>query len=199
MSVKSYNGSGRRREKTGEGSAQSFLCKVRIGRRIRSSPSAVPPSCSSLYIFPPFDGSLAFFIRRHRLSPFDCRRALSNRRSSRCSSQRQSVSELSDEILKGRHKTEDRALRAVKRERKRDMRGGWGWRGSGGRPERKRGREAMRKSIRLYSKGGTIDVAAAASVGYDDEVIPSSLPQEVTSHLDVINTNISDSCDRFRR
>jgi len=64
----------------------------------------------------------------------------------------------------------------------------------------RRGREARRKSIRLYSKGGTIaDVAATASVGYDDEVIPSSLPQEMTSHLDVINTNISDSCDQFRR
>lgn len=62
-----------------------------------------------------------------------------------------------------------------------------------------RGREPMRGSIRLYSKGGIIAAAAAASVGYDDEVIPSSFPQEMTSHLDVINTNISGSCDRFRR
>jgi len=60
-----------------------------------------------------------------------------------------------------------------------------------------RGREPMRGSIRLYSKGGT--TAAAASVGYDDEVIPSSFPQDMTSHLDVINTNISGSCGRFRR
>lgn len=44
-------------------------------------------------------------------------------------------------------------------------------------------------------KGG---ITAAESVGYCDEVIPSSFPQEVTSHLDVINTNISGSCAVFR-
>jgi len=49
-------------------------------------------------------------------------------------------------------------------------------------------------------KGGfTATIAAAASVGYDDEVIPSSLPQEMTSHLDAINTNISGSCGRSRQ
>lgn len=62
--------------------------------------------------------------------------------------------------------------------------------------ERKRGREPIRGSIRLYSKRGTaanvaaavtaaVDaVASAASVGYDDEVIPSVLPpsgSDVTS------------------
>ena len=36
-------------------------------------------------------------------------------------------------------------------------------------------------------------------MGYGDEVIPSSFPQEMTSHLDVINTNISGSCALFRR
>lgn len=60
----------------------------------------------------------------------------------------------------------------------------------------------MRGSIQKGGFTGTITAAAAAvavSVGYDDEVIPSSLAQEMTSHLDVINTNISGSCGRFRQ
>jgi len=59
---------------------------------------------------------------------------------------------------------------------------------------------SIQKGGSAAAAAATIAAAvAAASVGYDDEVIPSSLPQEVTSHLDVINTNISGSCGRFRR
>lgn len=62
-------------------------------------------------------------------------------------------------------------------------------------PKTERERERARTTW-LHSKGG---ITAAESVGYGDEVIPSSFPQEMTSHLDVINTNISGSCAVFRR
>lgn len=63
------------------------------------------------------------------------------------------------------------------------------------RDEKERERERTRTTW-LHSKRG---ITAAESVGYGDEVIPSSFPQEMTSHLDVINTNISGSCALFRR
>jgi len=127
----------------GEKSGRSFLCKVRIERRICSSPSAVsvPPCTFSR----PAEVSLAFFIRRHWLLPivFWTRRS-----SSRCSSQRYWSSR--SEFSKPERKVEDRALPAKRETGEEDE----GEEEAAKDRERKWGREPMRGSIRLYSKGG---------------------------------------------
>ena len=192
VTIKAEESDGR----TGEKSGRSFLCKVRIERRIRSSPSAVPPSVPPCTFSRPAEVSLGVFhstTSTFAQPSFEHGALLLGARI-KGSRYRSSQSEFSKPYMKWRIELYDRW---------RERRGGrWGWRGSGERPER--GSEEENRCADPFDsiqKGGSTiaAVATATSVGYDDEVIPSSLPQEVTSHLDVINTNISGSCGRFRR
>lgn len=99
----------KKKKKEKECRRRSFLCKVRIERRIRTSPSAMPPSV------PPYTDSArpaevspAFFTRR--LSrPSTPESMLPSSLFSRCSCQRRPVSKLSDEIFEAVHKAENRA------------------------------------------------------------------------------------------
>lgn len=174
-STKSYD---KRRKKTMKElvkrATDRSYAKCEFERRICSSPSAVPPS---VFL------SVHFLVRRKsawrfsfgdidfRPSSFE-RDALLDARV-KDSQYRGSWSEFSKPRIK-------RRIELYERRRERDRGGGWGRRGSGGRPrEEVRKRTNARIHSTLFKRGGStaiIAAAAAVSVGYDDEVIPSSLP-----------------------
>jgi len=148
-STKSYDKSGRKRWKNWWKERPIVL--MQSANRATNSQLAICGStlCSSLYIFSSGGsqpGRFSFDDIDFRPTVFWTRCS-----SSRCSNQRQSVSELSERILEAVYEVEDRALRPMKRETGRKMRVKRKRRKTG---ERKWGREPMRGSIRLYSKGG---------------------------------------------